>query len=161
MEKLCEALFSMYWNDRKVNVYSKNMHVRIEIPRGVDDNVVYFIAAAPADLRTSFSGSGLPYASIDQAFSNTPTKGIVRLSNGAAEIDIAFPNKFYSYQVLEVPPTLFIMYKVNGVVKYDHMKLAELDYPSRDIVHRGFKPRDFTHVKTQEAYLRDTEYPCA
>ena len=57
---------------------------------------VCYKAAAPADLRLSYSGSGLPFANPDQAYFDTPNKGTFQThSNGAFDFQLWAPNSYY------------------------------------------------------------------
>ena len=72
-----------------------------------------FWAAAPADLRLSYSGSGLPFASEEMAMTNTPNQGVITTNGfGEFEFDIFAPNSYYTCQGINfVPPQLHL---------YDH-----------------------------------------
>lgn len=60
---------------------------------------VRFTAAAPADLRLSYSGSGLPFANPEQAFDGTPNQGEFQSNpDGSFEFQIWSPNSYYTCQ---------------------------------------------------------------
>ena len=60
--------------------------------------MVEYIAAAPADHRSSYAGSGLPFPNPEMAYDNTPNSGAVKTTNGYFEIRISYPNSFYVEQ---------------------------------------------------------------
>lgn len=73
---------------------------------------VEYYAAAPADRRTSFSGSGLPFASERQAFEDSPNHGKVMLDKDCAfSISICKPNSYYKADCNKlITPCLYISY---------------------------------------------------
>ncbi len=60
--------------------------------------IVEYIAASPADHRSSYAGSGLPFPNAEMAYENTPNRGAVKTTNGYFEIRISYPNAFYVEQ---------------------------------------------------------------
>ena len=125
----------------------------IEINKGYDvivngqlneraaDGVIYYVASSPPDYRTSYSGSGLPFANRHDAFEGTPNTGQVSLNHdGSFQLKLAYPN---SYMIglgsVTVPPTVFISYKLdNGQTRQVSIKISEgipfrsLTYPVHD-----------------------------
>lgn len=81
----------------------------------VHNTHVEYLAASPADVRTSISGSGLPYENAHQAFEDTPNTGSLILGpRNRFSIDLFTPNSYYEYsndfgKVL-VPPCVYITY---------------------------------------------------
>ena len=76
---------------------------------------MYFMAAAPAESRSSYSGSALPFANKEQALYNTPNTGQTTLSDiGEYEFEIKKPNTFYQdFSRDIVPPMVFVQYTDN------------------------------------------------
>ena len=73
-----------------------NYVVRGTVKEGFNQNsIVRFLAANPPDYRSSFAGSGLPFASADMAYEGTPNSGAVQAVMGVYEFGIQFPNSFY------------------------------------------------------------------
>ena len=59
-------------------------------------NTVKYAAAAPADFRMSFMGSGLPYPSEEVAYEGSPNVGSAMISgNGSFSFTIISPNAYY------------------------------------------------------------------
>ena len=133
----------------------------------VDDNKIMYYAASPPDFRTTYTGSGLPFANQEQAFYNTPNKGFVRLNNGKFSIELLYPNSYMvGLGTVTIPPTLYIEYLSNGKKEEVSIKLSEglpyrmLTYPS---IGRARSSPEFYRedlpVRTQEQILRDSGYP--
>lgn len=95
-----------------------NHDVTIEgvIHDNVKDDTIYYIAAAPADHRATFTGSGLPFQNQVQAFDNTPNSGKIKLGfSKQFKIDLAFPNAYQTgLGSVTIPPTLYVMYINNN-----------------------------------------------
>ena len=72
-----------------------------------------FWAAAPADLRLSYSGSGLPFASEEMAMYNTPNQGTITTNEyGEFEFDLFAPNSYYTCQGINfIQPQIHIFNK--------------------------------------------------
>lgn len=74
---------------------------------------VHWLAAAPLDRMTTFTGSGLPFASPAQAMCHTPNRGTAHLDarNECVITLHDLPNSFRtSCGSTLVPPTLFLVY---------------------------------------------------
>jgi hypothetical protein len=56
---------------------------------------VRYAAAAPADLRMSYMGSGLPYPNEEVAYEGSPNIGEVPIKGGAFSFQIISPNCYY------------------------------------------------------------------
>lgn len=137
------------------------------IQNPVDDNKILYYAASPPDFRTTYTGSGLPFANQEQAFYNTPNKGIIELNNGNFSIQLLYPNSYMvGLGTVTIPPTLYIEYLSNGKKEEVSIKLSEglpyrmLTYPSIGRARSGpeFYNEDLP-IRTQEQILRDSGYP--
>ena len=133
---------------------------------------VIFWAANPPTYSTSYSGSGLPYHSADQAFDKTPNLGVVQAENGKFQFKLKFPNSYYSgLGTVYMPPHVYIKVCENGTDgKVESIKLGDgipfrmLTYPPppsqaprcSSIFYGG---RNKLPVRTQEQILRDSSYP--
>ena len=59
-------------------------------------NTVKYAAAAPADFRMSYMGSGLPYPSEEVAYEGSPNVGSASISgNGSFSFTLISPNAYY------------------------------------------------------------------
>lgn len=138
----------------------------------VKDGRVYYIAAAGADRRASYTGSGLPFANQIQAFENTPNIGSVDIGNNQTfKIHLVTPNSYMAgLGTVQVPPTLYLNYqRHNGEKRTVTIKVAEpipyrsMTYPTEPRARDGptFYDSQFDLVaKTQEQILYDSAYPC-
>lgn len=137
----------------------------------VDDNELHYIAAAPADHRYSFHGSGLPFANPVQAFMHTQNKGTVSVGpDGSFTIKLRHPNSYYvGLGSKLVPPTITISYHVSGERRVTDVEIAKaipyrvLTYPRSETYVRNnpmfYKGTDTLPIRTQEQILRDSGYP--
>lgn len=142
--------------------------VRGTIKEATDDGILYYVAAAPPDYRASYSGSALPFNSMEQAFDNTPNKGSLRLDGSGFVIPLVFPNSYYiGLGTTFVPPTLYLRYMTSGQPKELTIKLSEgIPYRSLtyDELHKGGvsfydDAKLKLPVRTQEQIARDSDYP--
>ncbi len=142
--------------------------VKGSILEPIDDGRVHYLAAAPPDYRCSYSGSGLPFASPEQAFHATPNVGEVTAPGGTFSIPLLFPNSYQDARKV-VPPTLYLMFRSGGRERRISIRVAE-GVPYRLLEHPGEeqpRPRegaefygvDAQPARSQEQVLRDSEYP--
>ena len=147
-----------------------DVNINISIDDVVDDGVIQYLAAAPPDYKTSYSGSGLPFHSYEQAFHNTPNKGSVVLSGNEANISLVYPNSFYmALGTVIVPPTVYLFYTSGGIQKEKAIKLSDgvpyrlLSYPMKFTKAREnvmfYDGIWQLPVRTQEEILRDAGFP--
>jgi hypothetical protein len=146
------------------------IRIRGKITEGVDDARLFYFAAAPADKRQSFSGSGLPFSDADQAFFSSPNVGSVKLSgDNGFDIEIVTPNAYYvGLGSQYVPPTLHVWYTKGGKRKDAAIKVNNgipfrmLTYPMLSTRPRDgpmFYKAEPVFARTQEQILRDSGYP--
>lgn len=144
--------------------------VRGRLPGGVapDGGTARYYAAAPPDARASFTGSGLPHASWEQAMFNTPHRGVVKVSyNGRFEVRLAnTPGTYYARCGSErVPPTLFLEYTVDGAPKRTSVQVApglafrDLTYPASRRDAAFYRSSYAGPARSQEQILRASGYP--
>lgn len=141
-----------------------NLNVPVIIDNeDIMDSKVEYIACAPPERRMSFNGSGLPFPSIENAFSVTPNVGVVEgvSKNKEFTIPLIHPNSFY-YLSHKVNPTLFLRYKTsNGVPKHRAIQVGN-GVPFRTLfvpaVTNHVEEKD-TIVTTQEKILLMNAYP--
>lgn len=137
----------------------------------VPNGEIRYLAASPCDRRASFSGSGFPFHSAQQAFQETPTRGIIKLQGNSFEVPMLFPNSYYIQVGRElIPPTLFLMYdNAKGEEHVVRIKLSDpipyrfLGYPSQFTMGRNDASFYHAHhnlpVRSQEQVLLDSAYP--
>ena len=121
--------------DCKVTLQRADLHngdVKLKVsvsPTPRDGTTVKYIAAAPAERRSSFTGSGLPFANERQAFSNTPNTGEV--PGGSHQLKITLqgaPNAYYAgLGTLLIPPHLRVEYvDESGILRRGAVSLANV-----------------------------------
>jgi hypothetical protein len=135
------------------------------------DPVVVFWAPNPPDYRSSFSGSGLPFASPSQAYDKTPNYGAVRAVNRQFEFKLKYPNAYYAgLGSLYIPPHVHVKVCENDETDKHHVvELGEgvpyrtLTYPSPPTNKPRLNPMFYCKpnlpIRTQEQVLRDSGYP--
>lgn len=145
---------------------ARRVTVNITMPR-TDDGELSYIAAAPADHRHSYAGSGLPFQSETHAMDRTPNAGVVRGSAGAVvPVQLYWPNSFRDSRGFVVPPAIHLSWRSGGreLAQVAHLgpgihSRALSDHPSRCALRAGFYAG--THeleVRGQEAVLRAGGY---
>ena len=174
----------LYCSGEVVDKGPKDMVVKGRINDRVVGGVIHYVAAAPPDYRATFTGSGLPFANAEMAFSQTPNRGVVKLGlNNSFEIKLAYPNAYYAgLGTVYVPPTLYISYKAMNFEKTVFndrevaIKVSE-GIPYRFLTYPGWNTKARKDagfyagvsgekevgwdmpVRTQEQILRDSAYP--
>lgn len=141
--------------------------VRGKLPSVPDDGLAQFIAAAPPDYRSSFAGSGLPYATPEQAFYSTPNRGVIKVGDdGAWQLQLVAPGAFYKDGgTTRVPPTVFFTYQSKGqqvqtsVLVSDGIPFRSLDHDERRTGAMFYAPAPQRYVRSQEQILRESAYP--
>lgn len=125
-----------------------------------DDMQVRWIAAAPPDRRTSFSGSGLPFASQDQAF-HAPQSGVQPVEpSGKFVIVLEAPNSFHVRSSEHpVPPQVVVEWVSRGQAYNRTLSVAIATEPARSLRKPCFDEESaFRDVMGQEAYLMSGQY---
>ena len=133
----------------------------------VKDGKLTYAAAAPADRRASYSGSGLPFFNAAQAFEHTPNIGTVSTdAGGRFVITLTMPNAYYiGLGSTYVPPTIYLTWN-NGQTSVDRsVQLAEgipyrkLTYPWQRVDASFYGSMWSLPVRSQEQVFRDSVYP--
>lgn len=159
-------IFDLYFNAHAhassvVSTYT-DLVLDVHIPQTPPPSSIDYIASAPADSRTTFTGSGLPFVTLAQAFWKTPNMGTASVSNdGHAKVNLAFPNKICPFSMEDIPPTLFVRWatkKRDGFV-YTKVKIADVSVPHRD-VRFVQKFQNERLIVTQDVALRGTRFDC-
>ena len=143
--------------------------VHITVPVDATDGLVHYLAAAPADHRTNFTGSGLPFTSFRAAVDRTPNSGVVRGQPGqTVEIELYYPNAYRDSEHGVVPPALHVAWQTPDDDWQTNVMLLGPRIPFRALTHHPLRARldrmfyDGTHeleVRTQEQVLRESGYP--
>jgi hypothetical protein len=135
------------------------------IPDNIDNNRIFYYAASPADYRTTFTGSGLPFHSKSQAFYETPNIGNQQLIQNKFSIKLQKPNAYYDNLAGPiVDPCLYLYYFINNIKKEMMIPLKER-IPFRDIRFTDYRHNvEFYNnqnlpIRTQEQVLLDSKYP--
>ncbi len=149
------------------------MSKRVLVVRGrvgpkMDDPMLEFIAASPADQITSFAGSGMPFANPEQAFDQTPNRGSVEVGvDQAFEVHVIEPNSFLDRVSVKVAPSIFLRYRHNGRVVSEQLVIGksiahrDISYPSERTSALFYDTRAIEEARgprTQETILYDSEY---
>jgi hypothetical protein len=119
--------------DVKRNVDGK-IYVNGQITKyGARSMTIRWIAAKEPHRCTSFSGSGLPYHNADQAFHNTPNKGLIKSSDGSFAIVLSsLPSAYYTgLGSAYVPPAILFEIKTNKKEFKTHIFLSPEGMPYR------------------------------
>jgi len=142
------------------------VHGQFRVP--VDGGSIHYLAAAPVDQRQTFTGSGLPFASKDQAFEGTPNQGSVQIdATGAFSFTIQLPNSYYAdFNGTLIAPEIELIYITHGQTNTVVIPLGEaVGYRSltwqrsRCEKDQMFYGSGWTlPVRTQEQVLRSSAY---
>ena len=126
---------------------------------------------------TGFNGSGLPYHDADQAFHNTPNKGVIESNDGSFQINMGgLPSAYYTgLGSVYVPPVLMLETEIvgSGEKFRTHIFLSPLGVPFRWIAGSPPGPTEdevgramyyngresLGFFQNQEAQLRFKGYP--
>jgi hypothetical protein len=139
---------------------------RGKLPQQPDDGVAYYIAAAPPDYRSSFTGSAMPFTDSQQAFYNTPNRGSTRVQqDGSFEVHLVMPNSYYvGLGTVRVPPTLHVVYHTDGRRMQKAMQISRgvpfraLTYPNKR-TGPMFYASEAQFIRSQEEILYASAYP--
>lgn len=133
----------------------------------VDGQVAYYLAASPPDYRASYSGSGLPWSSMEQAFSQTPNRGVIQLAEGGRfSFKVYMPNSYYNnFEGIMVEPHVMVSYVSGGEDKVINIQLKQ-GVPYRTLTYQPQRKDTMFYssgwslsVRSQEQVLKDSGYP--
>ena len=124
----------------------------------IDTKSITYKACAPFERRFSFTGSGLPFFSHQQAFERNVSSGPIKIINQKFTISFPLPNSFYSNDILQ-KPTLYITFldKKDGLQKTTELVLSE-SVPFRTLIHPEYK-QDDVDIQSQWNILMSRAYP--
>lgn len=138
-----------------INIDNHDTEIEISLQNVTNDIYITYIAAAPADTMTNFSGSGLPYASREQAYYNTPNKGTVKFINNIGTLRLQKPNSYYKdFNKLQKPHVLlFIGDKqiADILIETEHINNRSLQYDKNIFTKKKY-------VMSQENILKSKSY---
>ena len=146
--------------------------IRIPLEHMPDDGKVHYIAPCPPDHRSSFTGSGMPFANPKQAFQGSPNMGTVDVPDEETPVitlSLAYPNAFYvGLGTVYVPPTVYLRYAYNGQMVEEAVQVSK-GVPFRMLTYPGHGTRSRKDamfydvpnlpVRSQESILRASAYP--
>ena len=146
----------------------KNIELEITLSRFINLNncTIEFWAAAPPTTGVSFSGSGMPFHDSEQAYFNTPNKGVFNPKSRVSVISLLTPNSYYSHL-----GTRLIESCVNIKITSGNISTVELvglgqSAPYRTLTYpesrNGPEFYDRSHLifpRSQESICRDSGYP--
>jgi hypothetical protein len=150
------------------------VYVRGNVSRQLRNSTLIYWAANSPDYRTSYSGSGLPFANSDMAYEKTPNRGAVRVGgDGSFDFSIDVPSSYYTaLGTVYVKPHLHLQFNSqNRIGKKYSIPVGEgipfrlLTYPpipetAPRCSPNFYKGRDTLPIRTQEQIIRDSAYPC-
>ena len=124
---------------------------------------VLYWAPVPAHHGASFSGSGLPFATPEHAFENTPNKGVVSYRFRRFKFQICMPNAYYRMLGSVYVPPHFVFKretraKLFNVVLDQRILFRSLTYPSLRVNSSFYGGRDQLPIRTQEEIIRSSHY---
>ena len=125
------------------------------------DMTIRWVAAAPADRRTSFSGSGIPFASEQQAFERRQSGTACVAKNGGFSVTLSAPNSYHvSSSERPLPPRLFVFWEAECGSHKLAIPIDDAAVPGRSL-RSPVGPYDISYpdVQSQETYLRSSAYP--
>jgi hypothetical protein len=130
----------------------------------VDDNKLYYTAAAPFYKGYSFSGGGLPFHSPSQAFEKGASRGVATVGlGGRFDLEIPHPNSYFARPdaPTPVPPQVRFGWMANGSWRSGVVDLPVSAAPFRSVRRPctacGF-PRS-GELKPQDELLLDRAFP--
>jgi hypothetical protein len=157
-----------------IRVSKNKLHVKGLIKEPSNSVKIKYWASDPVDYRYSFSGSGLPFANKQQAYSNKINVGEVIVKNSEFKFTITMPNSFYINLGSElIKPLLNISIcgnnkvetiKLNNGIPYRFLNHpANIDYKSNLVkIYKPSGPNFYVNhlpIRSQEQILRDSAYP--
>lgn len=140
------------------NDNNHNVEIEVNLLNYTSD-IIYidYKAAAPADSMTSFSGSGLPYVSEEQAYYNTPNIGRVKSIDNKVYIKLLKPNSYYKdFNVLQKPHIL--LYNNDQFIADILIEMEEIGNRSLQYIKVRFYQNENRFIQSQENILKSTEY---
>jgi hypothetical protein len=154
-------LFRRYWRPSSATNTKHDTQVTVRFANVLPGGTVHYLAAAPADYRTTFTGSGLPFHNLAQAFGETPNTGTCTVDGtGGCVIHLLKPNSFHEIGGAPLRPPCML---VKHGEAYDVFSLGA-PIPFRAIARdpTATSPEFYVSrrfVATQDEILHTTAYP--
>lgn len=148
-----------------LNAGDGNITIKGNVASETSDPIIVFWAANPVELRSSFHGSGFPFANPAQAYDRTTNFGAVRASNGYFEFKVQTPSAYYAALGTHyVNPHVHIKVCENGKEDHHIIQLGE-GVPFRTLTYpiarsnTSFYDHNNLPIRSQEQILYDSAYP--
>ena len=143
-----------------------NIDVSGYIRKGSRSGKLLYWAPSPVDYRSSYTGSGLPFPSTEQAFENTPNRGVVDYNKRIFKFKVQNPNAYYKSLGSEYvkPHIAFKLVNNNhifNIVLNNEIPFRSLTHPiinNTRINPNFYDGRDNLPVRTQEDIIRSSSY---
>lgn len=140
-----QELFDFYWTTSPSFDGASNKR-RVECTITLEDadpnQTIRYMAAAPPDVRSSYSGSGLPAPNMHHAFSGGHVCGITSINiSNIVKLTIPPPNSYWTEcGMVLIPPTVYVIYTHNNGKRalHKHILMEEV-IPFRDIQHAPYR----------------------
>ena len=147
-----------------------NVTITGKLKNNIPDTTILYWASSPPNFRSSFSGSGLPFANPEQAFDRSPNVGAIKTINGEFSFNIFYPNAYYvGLGSLYVSPHVHLKICEENETHHHSIKISEgipyrtLTYPAPPSKNPRTGPLFYHNtnlpLRTQEQILRDSAYP--
>lgn len=138
----------------------------IEDTSNIKNKTIHYVAAAPADMRASYTGSGLPFTSPEMALQGSPNFGSVYLNDSKTfKISLKMPNSYYAgHGSVIIPPTLYLIYHDNANTEKNIAIVLRNSIPFRTLTYPNLRKSAMFYdvrqpVRSQESILRASAYP--
>jgi len=164
-EKLCKGKIC----NNKNNTKDTNITITGTIKNSENVSKLTYWAAAPPHTNYSFSGSGMPFSTPEQAFDRSPNVGFVDVIDGKFTIKLIYPSAYYiGLGTKYVPPQVHL--KICGRKGFDTIVLGTgmpyrtLNHPAPPTKNIRNSPEFYTSnlplpIRSQETILRQSAYP--
>lgn len=152
--------------DKQVEAFDIVLTINVSsIEEPIDNKTIFYRAAGPPNYMSTYSGSGLPFYSREQAMFNTPNKGKVKLNtNDEAVIKLYYPNSYNENlgNVL-IKPHVTLFYYSNSILVEKQIFLSKgVQFRSLSHPFKRNGPGFYNNsipTQTQESILRLSQYP--
>lgn len=169
--------FDKIWNQltdqKKPEQVRYDTNVTGSIDEYVKNKKIKYIAAAPANFRFSYTGSGLPYANAEQAFEKTPNFGILNLDfNNKFSLDVFNPNSYYiGLGSILVPPCVYLQFvditgkqkvisiQISNPIPYRALTYTDGQYTTARKNVSFYRTQFDLQPKSQENIFYESVYP--
>lgn len=165
INSICSGTVTIIDADTDTDEHTKTM---VMVSGKIDDTIpisttIHYIAAAPGNRLTSYTGSLLPYPNSSHAFDNTPTNGALSVNPQTKQFTCRFqmPNSYYgNLGSALVPPTLYLQCrgKNAAIVLNNSILFRSLTYPETRKDVSFYDGMYELPVRTQERILKSSPF---